>query len=161
MRYFKTAAVLHSYTEVPEDKKFAAFRAACEGGGTSPDWTKLGDDPSAWKSPADAAGGLILFGRHGAPLAVQPTSDDAMAAIDAALDVAEEVGIPAHEVTAAYFSCGGQGIFLVQSAVNGQSSVMVARPEPCPRRGAREDELERMGFEPVVYTCDEQCEVCA
>lgn len=161
MRYLKTKGVLHSYTDVPEDRKFAAFRAACEGGGTPPDWTRQGDDPRGWESPPDAAGGLVLFGRDGAPLAVQPPVDNAMSAMNAALDAAEEVGIPADEVIAAYFSCGGQGIFLVQGR-DGQASVMIARPEPSPRRGAREDALQSMGFEPVVFPCDDsQCEAHA
>lgn len=37
-----------------------AFRAACEGGGSPPEWTQRGDDPTRWHNADDAAGRLWL-----------------------------------------------------------------------------------------------------
>lgn len=39
---------------------FAAFRAACEGGGSPPEWTQAGDDPADWHDAEGAAGRLWL-----------------------------------------------------------------------------------------------------
>lgn len=150
MTTYKPQAWLHSYTPVPEDKKFAAFRVACEGGGTPPDWTRLGDDPRDWESPSDAAGGLLLFGRHGAPLSIEPPPRSPFRAMLSALRCARDVGISPSVVTAAYFSCGGQGVFLTRLP-DGSSCVYVARPEVQSRIGAREENMQRLGLESVLF----------
>jgi len=49
---------LHTLTRLADVDPWVAFREACEGGGTPPHWTQLGDDPEAWVAPSDAAGGL-------------------------------------------------------------------------------------------------------
>lgn len=39
---------------------WSAFRAACEGGGSPPEWTQAGDDPADWHDAEGAAGRIWL-----------------------------------------------------------------------------------------------------
>lgn len=153
--HYETSAYIHSYTRVPTAIKFAAFRAACEGGGTPPDWTQKGDNPRDWASPADAAGGLLLFGRYGAPLSVQPPARDQMAALESALNAAESCGLSRDDVIAAYFSSGGRGVFLIQCDEDGvvdDAWVFVSRSDPDARLGASEENMAHaFGVEPALY----------
>ena len=144
-----TQPMLHSTTKVPAGDRFRAFRNACEGGGTPPDWTQSGDDPNAWASPPDAAGSLILTGRYGAPRRAEPSRYDADCAVDVADDAAEMVGLSADDVVAAYFSCGGQGVFLIQ-CVEEEAFICVARAEDVSRLGVREAALAALGYTPEI-----------
>lgn len=68
---------LHTVTRLADVDPWVAFREACEGGGTPPHWTRLGDDPEAWAAPSDAAGGLVLWCADGAVWRVEPPRKNA------------------------------------------------------------------------------------
>lgn len=58
---------LHTITPVQWDHRYDAFKYAAAGGGSPPQWTYVDDlnDASHWTSPADAAGGLVLWDQEG------------------------------------------------------------------------------------------------
>lgn len=123
-----TTATLHTWTYLHDGcSPWAAFSGASEGGGTPPDWTQ-DDDPEHAIPPPDAAG--VLW-RQGDTSEVPPT----IATVAAEFS---EIIVSGQEVTpvAAYFSCGGRGVFLVRCC--DAHYVLVARGEESPRMGASE-----------------------
>jgi hypothetical protein len=128
----------HSYTRVAAADGWVAFAAACEGGGSPPEWTQQGPDPAVWTPPVDAAGSLWTE-RLGEPPAELLQSFEPALCADTVFH-------------AAYFSSGGQGVFLV--SVQGcpeDRYVYVFRGEPTPRLGERERNLSRIGLCPQVW----------
>lgn len=141
-----TEARLHSRTEIGSSVHvgFRAFRLACQGGGTPPDWTLKGDDPFSWVSPVDAAGGLIVLPPGEREWRIQPFIEGGVLQ---GLDAARSVGLDHTTVRAAYFSCGGAGVFLCREA--GKSVIYVAR-EGAPRLGCREENMAQLGLVPKL-----------
>jgi hypothetical protein len=121
---------VHTWTRLSSATAYAAFRSACCGGGQPPQWTEEGDDPAKWYQLPDAAGGLYLRD-YGVGL---PTM---------ASDFADATSYSAEDVVATYASSGGQGVILL--AHRSTWWLMVCRPEPEARRGARESCLEQYG----------------
>jgi hypothetical protein len=148
---------LHTVTMT--DYPWAAFRAACEGGGTPPQWTQSGDDPDTWSSPADAAGGLILWGEDGEVARSEPPCDDlvntAAGVFGDLRDVMTWDVVPGI-IRATYASSGGRMIALVQDELCWW--VAVLRSEAKPRMGASERNMHSSGladgYRTLVYDTD-------
>lgn len=147
---------LHTITCLTEVDPWVAFREACEGGGTPPAWTQLGDDPDAWAAPSDAAGGLVLWCADGSLWRVEPQreSGEALAA-KALADLRDAAGAAwewdeTHVPRAAYFSCGGRAIVLLDPVASDTWLVAVFRCEDVPRSGASEANIVRMAAACVV-----------
>jgi hypothetical protein len=128
---------------------WAAFAAAAEGGGTPPQWTQSGPDPDAWSSPADAAGGLLLWDESGKPERAEPPCSGALANIAAGViedlhtaGMTEDV-IPG-VIRATYASSGGRMVVLVQD--DACWWVAVLRAEAIPRSGASERNMHSAGL---------------
>lgn len=143
---------LHTVTKLAEVDPWAAFREACEGGGTPPHWTQLGDLPELWKAPPDAAGGLILWSADGSLWRVEPRresgeeiAEKALADLRAAWDWPDN-----YYARAAYFSSGGRAVLLLDPIGSDQWLVAVYRCEDAPRRGASEDNITRIAPSCVV-----------
>jgi len=150
---------LHSITRLTDIDPWVAFREACEGGGTPPHWTQLGDIPELWKAPPDAAGGLILWSADGSLWRVEPQreSGEALAA-KALADLQDAAGAGAawadwdgtYVPRAAYFSCGGRAVLLLDPIDSDQWLVAVFRCEDVPRIGASEANITRLAAACVV-----------
>ena len=143
---------LHSYLYLAEgDSPWAAFRAACTSGGTSPRWTEAGDDPGDWHSPPDAAGGLVLWTGdmwRAEPPPRPPLTLDSV--VDGIFAAATSVGLGIdveYELHAAYFSCGGRGIFLLRRIPQDPDVppkwVIAVSRDGAPRIGHSEDAVVR------------------
>lgn len=147
---------LHTVTRLADVDPWVAFREACEGGGTPPHWTQLGDDPEAWAAPSDAAGGLVLWAADGALWRVEPPrSDPEQIAAKALADLRDAAGAAwewdeTHVPRAAYFSSGGRAVLLLDPIGSDQWLVAVYRCEDAPRRGASEDNITRIAPSCVV-----------
>lgn len=144
---------LHTVTRLADVDPWVAFREACEGGGTPPHWTQLGDDPEAWAAPSDAAGGLVLWCADGALWRVEPPprSDPEQIAAKALADLRGAWDWPNnYYARAAYFSSGGRAVLLLDPIGSDQWLVAVYRCEDAPRRGASEDNITRIAPSCVV-----------
>lgn len=148
---------LHTITRLADVDPWVAFREACEGGGTPPHWTQLGDLPELWTAPADAAGGLVLWCADGAVWRVEPPrknaeeiAEKALADLRDAAGAAWEEWDETHVPRAAYFSCGGRAILLLDPVASGPWLVAVFRCEDAPRRGASEANITRLAAACVV-----------
>lgn len=145
-----TQPCLHTITTLTDIDPWVAFREACEGGGTPPHWTQLGDDPEAWAAPSDAAGGLVLWAADGALWRVEPPrSDPEQIAAKALADLRDAAGAAwewdeTHVPRAAYFSCGGRAVLLLDPIDSDQWLVAVFRCEDLPRIGASEANIVRL-----------------
>jgi hypothetical protein len=147
---------LHTLTCLAEVDSWAAFREACEGGGTPPHWTQLahwtqlGDFPELWKAPPDAAGGLILWCADGALWRVEPPrSDPEQIAAKALADLQDAAGAAwadwdgTYVPRAAYFSSGGSApVALTGAGAFGRERVSHTRSPTCSLPG---------GFSPVQF----------
>jgi hypothetical protein len=125
------ALTLHSWTPVPEELRWIAFRDASTAAVASPKWTEQGDTPAEWCPPPDAAGGLWVKGMVG-PEQI-PSAAHAVGEYTDSL------------VCGAYFSSGAQGVFLCW--VEGYA-IAIVRPEVVPRFGHRETMLQHLGLHP-------------
>lgn len=148
---------LHTITSLADVDPWVAFREACEGGGTPPHWTQLGDLPELWRAPPDAAGGLILWCADGALWRVEPPrSDPEQIAAKALADLQDAAGAAwadwdgTYVPRAAYFSSGGRAVLLLDPVASGTWLVAVYRCEDAPRRGASEDNITRIAPSCVV-----------
>lgn len=143
---------LHTITSLTDVDPWVAFREACEGGGTPPHWTQLGDLPELWWAPADAAGGLILWCADGALWRVEPRRENAEQIAEKALaDLRAAWDWPDnYYARAAYFSSGGRAVLLLDPIDSDQWLVAVYRGEARPRRGASEDNIIRIAPSCVV-----------
>ena len=131
---------LHTLTRLENMDPWAAFRSACEGGGTPPAWTRSGDDPQDWAAPSDAAGGLVLWCADGSLWRVEPQRAEAEEiAADALLDLRAAWDWPDdYYARAVYFSSGGRAVLLLDPVASGTWIVAVFRCEDTPRSGASE-----------------------
>lgn len=151
MYHLRTTAHLHNIVEVPAEKRWAAFRAASEGGGTPPDWTQQGDDPHDWYPPSDAAGGLLLCldDRYLTRPHCSPTT-----VCIAILSASQVLDLDAWEIHAAYFSSGGRGVFLARRRGyigGGDWGIAISRNEESTRWGCSEDNVVReCGLAPLL-----------
>jgi hypothetical protein len=148
---------LHTLTRLADVDPWVAFREACEGGGTPPHWTQLGDDPEAWVAPSDAAGGLVLWCADGALWRVEPPrSDLEQIAAKALADLQDAAGAAwadwdgTYVPRAAYFSSGGRAVLLLDPVASGTWLVAVFRCEDTPRSGASEANITRLAAACVV-----------
>ena len=144
---------LHTITKLADADPWAAFREACEGGGTPPAWTQSGDDPQDWAAPSDAAGGLILWCADGSLWRVEPQRAEAEAEIaaNALRDLRAGWDWPDdYYARAVYFSSGGRAILLLDPVASGTWLVAVFRCEDTPRSGASEANIVRMAPSCVV-----------
>lgn len=153
MIYTNTDPRLHSITRLADVDPWVAFREACEGGGTPPHWTQLGDDPESWAAPGDAAGGLVLWCADGALWRVEPPQRERAEEIGACAlrDLRAAWDWPGdYYARAAYFSSGGRAILLLDPVASGPWLVAVFRCEDTPRRGASEENMVRIAPSCVV-----------
>lgn len=142
---------IHSWTYIENhNAAWKAFAAASAGGGSPAVWTES-DDPERAVPPPDAAGRLWRAGcTEELPHSVwelKQTMEN---------DVFENCELTA---LAAYFSCGGQGVFLL-AAGDGSGDgryVVIARPEDTPRHGAREGNLVHEGHTPEMLETPLPC----
>lgn len=148
---------LHTITCLAEVDPWVAFREACEGGGTPPHWTQLGDLPELWRAPADAAGSLFLWRSDRSLWAIEPSpgprSDREQLAADALSDLGAAWDWPSdtHTHRAVYFSSGGRAILLLEPTEPREVwMVAVFRCEDAPRSGASEDNITRIAPSCVV-----------
>lgn len=148
---------LHTITCLAEVDPWVAFRDACEGGGTPPHWTQLGDLPELWRAPADAAGSLFLWRSDRSLWAIEPSpgpgSDREQLAADALRDLGAAWEWPSdtHAHRAVYFSSGGRAILLLEPTEPREVwMVAVFRCEDVPRSGASEANIVRMAPSCVV-----------
>lgn len=141
---------LHTVTRLADVDPWVAFREACEGGGTPPAWTQLGDDPEAWAAPSDAAGGLILWCADGSLWRIEPRRESGEEfAAKAHADLRDAAGAAwewdeTHVPRAAYFSSGGRAVLLLDPIGSDQWLVAVYRCEDAPRSGASEANIVRL-----------------
>jgi hypothetical protein len=99
---------------------YAAFRAACEGGGTPPEWTLAGNDPSEWHNAEGAAGRLWMASWGSGDGDYPPDTDpDGWAAT--------------------YRSSGGAIVALGFVYRDGGPMLAIYRPGQAPRLGVRGD----------------------
>lgn len=128
---------LHSITTLPIDvDSHRAFRLACQGGGTPPQWTEFGDDPTSWISPDDAAGMLVVALDE--RWRVTPSRFNADGdAVGNAMDVLDTL-VDYAAFRAAYRSICDRWVFLARTMYS-TNIIVVARPSDAPRLGASED----------------------
>jgi hypothetical protein len=149
---------LHTITMT--DYPWAAFAAASEGGGTPPQWTQSGPDPDTWSSPADAAGGLLLWDESGKPERCEPPCDALVHIAAGVIDDLRTAGMTEDVVPgvirATYASSGGRMVVLVQD--DACWWVAVLRAEAIPRVGASEMNMRSAGhveeYPTMVYDTD-------
>jgi hypothetical protein len=138
--------MLHTVTMT--DSPWAAFLTASEGGGTPPQWTQSGPDPDTWSSPADAAGGLLLWDENGQPERAEPPCADLVTVANAVIDDLRTAGLTEDVIPgiirATYSSSGGRMIALVQDGPCWL--VAVLRSEEKPRTGASERNMHAAGL---------------
>jgi hypothetical protein len=143
---------LHTITMT--DSPWASFLAASEGGGTPPQWTQSGPDPDTWSSPADAAGGLILWDENGQPERCEPRCDDLLNIAAGVIEDLRDAGLTEDVIPgvirATYASSGGRVIALVQDGPCWW--VAVLRSEEKPRKGASERNMHSSGYVGVYPT---------
>ena len=112
----------------PTANPWGVFSAAAGCASTPPLWTEGSDDPDTWHSPADAAGGLCLWGADGEFIRAEPPAADAAAAHDAAYFGLLDAGAVRGTVSASYASSGGRMVALCQAG--GEWYITVARSHP-------------------------------
>ena len=150
---------LHTVTMT--DSPWAAFSAACEGGGTPPQWTQSGhNDPDNWSSPVDAAGGLLLWDADGEVTRSEPPCEDLINTANAVISDLRDAGMTEDVIPgiirASYASSGGRMVALVQDGPCWW--VAVLRSEDTPRIGASERNMHSAGliegYRTMVYDTD-------